>query len=344
MLDTADIRLLTTIATHGSLVRAGRVLGITQSGLTRALAALEARLRTRLFDRSRHGLEPTEVCRAIIARGSAILDAMNELNDSVTELRASGGALALTCAPCALDTAVLPAAARFLAAYPKVKLTLRGEGADAVRNLRDRKVEIAVAELSDLDTPAEFRITPLRRHPLLLLVRTGHPLTRLGRPPEPRDILVYPTVAPGMIPARIALFVARVRADTRLARDAQAFPAAATDLVSAGLAMAARSDALTAATAASAAAALRAGCLVALPYRAPWLVTNLGILSLRGRPLSAPAEAMVELLQAADAESFGHAKTVAPHVAQAFPEEMAVVGELLAPSLVAAGGVRPAVA
>src|SRR6476661_696757 len=87
MLELRDLRLLTTIAANGSLVRAGRVLGITQSGLTRALAALEARLQAPLFDRSRRGLEPTEACRAILALAGPILDRAQALDATVAGLR-----------------------------------------------------------------------------------------------------------------------------------------------------------------------------------------------------------------------------------------------------------------
>ena len=55
MLDGQDLRIIVTIAEHGSLVKAGRVPGMSQPSLTRSLAQVEERLGATLFDRSRRG-------------------------------------------------------------------------------------------------------------------------------------------------------------------------------------------------------------------------------------------------------------------------------------------------
>jgi DNA-binding transcriptional LysR family regulator len=331
MLDSGDIRLLTTLAAHGSLVRAGRVLGITQSGATRALAALETRLRTQLFDRSRRGLEPTEVCRTIIARGGSILAAIDDLNVAVSEL-GGGGALCVAADPIALETVVVPAASHFMQARPRVKLSLRSGNADAVRDVRDRRAELAVAELSDLDAPEEFTIVPLRRHPVLLLSRRQHPLIRAGRVPGAADILRYPIIAPSRLPARIALSVIPGRAPGD-----HPFPAATIDVAGGCLTIAAGSDALATATAQVAALALNAGILVPLPFHPPWLVTNFGILSLRGRKLSAFAAVMVDLIRAADDAALATARRLVPDAEAAARGDLAVIGRLVAPALMEPG-------
>jgi len=59
MLDGKDLRIVVTIAEHGSLVKAGRVLGMSQPSLTRSLAQVEEKLGATLFDRSRRGMAPT---------------------------------------------------------------------------------------------------------------------------------------------------------------------------------------------------------------------------------------------------------------------------------------------
>lgn len=54
-----DVRLFLAAARAGSLTGAGRALGVNQSTASRRLAALEAALGARLFDRHRDGLVPT---------------------------------------------------------------------------------------------------------------------------------------------------------------------------------------------------------------------------------------------------------------------------------------------
>ena len=57
MIDLKDIRLVQAVAEHGTLVRAARILGVSQPTLTRSLAVLEAKLKGPLFERRRHGCQ-----------------------------------------------------------------------------------------------------------------------------------------------------------------------------------------------------------------------------------------------------------------------------------------------
>src|SRR5512139_1896262 len=70
MFEVRDLRMVRAIHEHGSLVRAARVLGIAQPALTRQLAALEARLRGPLFERSPRGVTTTDLGRAVLTDAS----------------------------------------------------------------------------------------------------------------------------------------------------------------------------------------------------------------------------------------------------------------------------------
>ena len=60
MLEVRDLELVEAITAHGSFARAARVLGVSQSALTRHVAALEQRLRGVLFGRRNQGIEQTD--------------------------------------------------------------------------------------------------------------------------------------------------------------------------------------------------------------------------------------------------------------------------------------------
>jgi molybdate transport repressor ModE-like protein len=60
MIEIKEIRLIEAIAEHGSLARTARALGMSQPNLTRALAAMEAKLGGPLFERHRHGVIATK--------------------------------------------------------------------------------------------------------------------------------------------------------------------------------------------------------------------------------------------------------------------------------------------
>ena len=69
-LELRDIRLVQAVAEQGSLTRAGNVLFLTQSALSRQLADLERRLGVALFQRSGRRMVPTPAAdrRTIWAR------------------------------------------------------------------------------------------------------------------------------------------------------------------------------------------------------------------------------------------------------------------------------------
>ena len=67
MLEVRELRLVQAIAANGSLARAARVLATSQPALTRSLAALEARLRGKLFERGQRGAIATDLGRAVLA-------------------------------------------------------------------------------------------------------------------------------------------------------------------------------------------------------------------------------------------------------------------------------------
>jgi DNA-binding transcriptional LysR family regulator len=336
MLDTRQIRLIVTVAEHGNLVRAGRVLGMSASALTRAITTIEERLEVSLFDRSRRGFEPTAICRAIISKGSEVLARADELAAMVGHLRGGEGeSLVLSAGPSALDAIVSPAAAMFLERQPGTQVRITGGSAiDAVRDLVDRRAALAVAEISDLDSPEELVIKALRRHPLLVLVRAGHPLLGLERAVEAADVFRYPVIVPPFMSAR---FAPHVSAGLEAAGQGQgrcAFPAIIAESVGASLAIATQSDAVTTGTAQGALPHIRSGALTILPWRPTWLETNFGIMHLRSLRPGPAIQAMIECLTRADEVSFDLARNMAPGGMAEILDVYAVIGRRTAPALV----------
>lgn len=82
-----ELRLVQAIEEHGSLARAARVLGTSQPTLTRSLAALEARLRGRLFERGSRGVIATDLGQAVLADAAEILARLERLNRHLLEVR-----------------------------------------------------------------------------------------------------------------------------------------------------------------------------------------------------------------------------------------------------------------
>src|SRR2546425_1231656 len=88
ILETRHLRLVAAVADHGTLTRAGRVLNLTQSGLSRQLLDLETRLGLPLFHRLGKRMVPTPAGERLLA---AARRALPQLSDVEEELRRLAG-------------------------------------------------------------------------------------------------------------------------------------------------------------------------------------------------------------------------------------------------------------
>src|SRR5882757_9457997 len=78
-----DLHILLVVVQHGSMSQAGVYLGMSQSAVSQAIAALEHALNVRLLDRTPRGIEPTMYADALMRRGRAAFD---ELRSGVRDI------------------------------------------------------------------------------------------------------------------------------------------------------------------------------------------------------------------------------------------------------------------
>jgi DNA-binding transcriptional LysR family regulator len=69
-----QLRIFVAVAERGHVTRAARSLGMTQSAVSAAIAALETRYGSRLFDRVGRGIELTETGRRFLPEARTVLD------------------------------------------------------------------------------------------------------------------------------------------------------------------------------------------------------------------------------------------------------------------------------
>ena len=143
-----EFRLVKSIADARSLVGAAERLGVNQSTVYRRLAALEAAVGARLFDRSRAGYEPTAAGKDMIALAATMAESIIEF-----ERRVAGrdvkptGKLSVT-VPVGVGLHFMPAiVAQFQALNPGVvvELILSNEALDLSR----RDADIAIRLTND---------------------------------------------------------------------------------------------------------------------------------------------------------------------------------------------------
>jgi DNA-binding transcriptional LysR family regulator len=73
-----DLHILFAVVQHGSMAKAGADLGISQSAVSQAVAALEHALAVRLLDRTPRGVVPTLYADALMHRGRVAFDELRQ--------------------------------------------------------------------------------------------------------------------------------------------------------------------------------------------------------------------------------------------------------------------------
>ncbi len=120
-----EFRLVKSIADARSLAGAAELLGVNQSTVFRRLAAVEAAVGARLFERSRAGYEPTAAGEEMIALATTMADSITEFERRVAgrDIKPTGELSVTT--PEALGQHFMPAiVAQFQALNPGVVVEL----------------------------------------------------------------------------------------------------------------------------------------------------------------------------------------------------------------------------
>src|SRR5215467_8726339 len=73
-----DLHILFAFVQHGSMAKAGADLGMSQSAVSQAIAALENALAVRLLDRTPRGVVPTLYANALMKRGRVAFDELRQ--------------------------------------------------------------------------------------------------------------------------------------------------------------------------------------------------------------------------------------------------------------------------
>jgi DNA-binding transcriptional LysR family regulator len=159
MIEVRELRLVKAIVENGSLVRAARVLGIAQ-----------ARLRGKLFERSRRGVIATDLGRAIIAEGSAILDSLERLERHLSEARGTQTHdLNVIAGAYMAETLCLTAAAGMLAAFPTTRVRLiSANWTEVPAAILEREAPIGLMDIRGFVADPGLTVEKLRPQPGIL--------------------------------------------------------------------------------------------------------------------------------------------------------------------------------
>jgi DNA-binding transcriptional LysR family regulator len=176
--------VVAAVVDAGNFVRAAETLGLTQSGVSRAIARLEQRLGVRLFDRTPRAVALTDEGLRFYERVAPLLaDIEDAAADAAGSSAAVRGRLRVMIDPLVSRLILAPRLAGFLAAHPElsVDVSARDRLGDLVSEGFDVAVRFGEPEPSAL---VARRLRDIR----VLTCASRSYLAKRGKPKHPSDL------------------------------------------------------------------------------------------------------------------------------------------------------------
>jgi DNA-binding transcriptional LysR family regulator len=181
-----DFYYFAKVVEHGGYAKAARALGIPKSRLSRHISALEARLGTRLVNRSTRRFAVTDVGRNVQRHAQAMVAEAEDAVEAVELARAEPrGLLKVSCPVALAQTVMADILPVFLTRYPNIRIQLHAS---------NRRVDVIN---EGFDLALRVRTQPSGEDGLVmrkfgeareLLVAAASYLDRAGRPERPEQI------------------------------------------------------------------------------------------------------------------------------------------------------------
>ncbi len=179
------IGVLAQVVETGNFARAGEVMGLTPSGVSRAVARLEARLGVRLFDRTPRAVRLTEEGRGFHAQVAPLLAG---LEDAATDASATAGSvrgrLRVNADPWFARLVLAPRLPAFLARHPDLSLEITVR--DTPGDLIAEGMDIAV-RFGDIGSPGLIARKLMETR--IFAIAAPSYLAQHGTPRRPADLL-----------------------------------------------------------------------------------------------------------------------------------------------------------
>ncbi|WP_378947226.1 LysR family transcriptional regulator [Paracoccus sp. R86501] len=180
---TAD-RMFVQVVRTGSFSAAAAQAGVSPGQASKLVSRLETHLRIRLLTRTTRAISLTPEGEAYLVRITAILDQMDELDDSLRDAAANPSGLLRLTAPLTFGTVqLMPALNDFARAHPAV--TLQVDFTDNIVSLAEQGVDLAIRAGPLRDSALIGRKLGVMR---IQIVAAPDYLAARGTPQQPGDL------------------------------------------------------------------------------------------------------------------------------------------------------------
>lgn len=180
----SGIGVMAAVVESGNFVRAGEALGLTPSGVSRAVARLEARIGVRLFERNPRAVVLTDEGRRFHAQVAPLLAGLEDATADAAGARSTvRGRLRVNADPWFARRVLAPRFEGFLAAHPAlhVELMVSDRLGDPVGEGMDMAIRFGEPE------PSGLIVRKLLETQVITCAAPSY-LDRRGRPQHPREL------------------------------------------------------------------------------------------------------------------------------------------------------------
>ena len=175
-----QLEILLAVADAGSMAKAASRLAISQPAISRAVADAEHTLGVPLFERSKQGANPTQYGRALLKRGVAAFD---EIDQGVKDIEfladPTSGELRIGSPAGAAEGIVLAVINRLSRQYPRIVFHVSiATGSALLEQLRAREIELGFDPLTGRMSEEDIEVEPLDDQPLVVVSGVDNPWLR----------------------------------------------------------------------------------------------------------------------------------------------------------------------
>ncbi|WP_305786377.1 LysR family transcriptional regulator [Symbioplanes lichenis] len=183
-MDRRQLEVFAAVARTGSFTKAATELYLVQSAVSATVAALEADLGERLFDRTTRRVRPTPAGQVLLEHATVILAAFRAARDAVEAVRGGlSGAIRIGYMTNVTLFDIPALLGRFTRDHPDVTMHIAPSAtgtAGMATALRRGDIDVAFLSATAADYP-DLRVDPLASSPLGLAVTPDHPLAGRDR-------------------------------------------------------------------------------------------------------------------------------------------------------------------
>lgn len=187
-----DVYAFMLVAREGSFTRAAARLGVAQSGISRTVRELEARLGVQLLTRTTRKLSLTRAGEQLFRSAQASFQSLDAGLTQIAHFRQTpSGTVRINASQHAIDKVLLPKLAMFRERYPDIRLELISESRFV--DIIDEQFDAGVRLGGDVEEGMiGMRITPDME---MVMVATPDHFRLYGFPQTPADLAAHPCIA-----------------------------------------------------------------------------------------------------------------------------------------------------